>query len=145
MTAPASLPLPKLSIDSYSAPSREILDVSAAIPNVEVGDDWDQEPANPRNWTRRRKWTVTAAVSSFLPEAFGTLMYPTQATSFSFITPLASAMMAPGLPEIAIKYDVTDKTMISMTLVVFLLSFAVGVRASLLLRLMRVDETIISH
>lgn len=36
-------------------------------------------------------------------------------------------MMAPGLPEIAVKYGITDSTMIALTLTVFLISFAIGV------------------
>jgi hypothetical protein len=36
-------------------------------------------------------------------------------------------MIAPGLPELAIKYGITSQTILAMTLSVFLLSFAVGV------------------
>ena len=35
--------------------------------------------------------------------------------------------MAPGLPEIATKYGITNQTTIAMTLSIFLLSFAIGV------------------
>jgi hypothetical protein len=36
-------------------------------------------------------------------------------------------MMAPGIPEIAIKYGITNSTIIALTLSIFLLSFAIGV------------------
>lgn len=37
-------------------------------------------------------------------------------------------MMAPGLPEIAIRYDITNATVVALTLSIFLLSFAITVR-----------------
>jgi hypothetical protein len=35
--------------------------------------------------------------------------------------------MAPGLPDIAIKYGITNETIVAMTLSIFLISFAIGV------------------
>ena len=40
---------------------------------------------------------------------------------------MASSMMAPGLPEIAQKYDITSSTTVAMTLSIFLLAYALGV------------------
>ena len=40
-------------------------------------------------------------------------------------------MMAPGLPEVATLYGITNPTILAMTLSVFLVSFAIGVRAIL--------------
>ena len=37
-------------------------------------------------------------------------------------------MMASGLPEVAIKYGITDPTVIALTLSIFLVSFGIGVR-----------------
>lgn len=34
--------------------------------------------------------------------------------------------MAPGLPEIAIKYGITNTSVVALTLSIFLLSFAIG-------------------
>ncbi|KAF9456414.1 multidrug resistance protein 4 [Collybia nuda] len=45
---------------------------------------------------------------------------------YTFVTPLASSMMAPGLGEVAIKYSITDPTTLAMTLSIFLLSFALA-------------------
>lgn len=35
--------------------------------------------------------------------------------------------MAPGIPEVAAKYHITDPTIIALTLSIFLISFALGV------------------
>lgn len=37
-------------------------------------------------------------------------------------------MMAPGLPEIASKFGITSPTIVGLTLSIFLVSFAIGVR-----------------
>jgi hypothetical protein len=36
-------------------------------------------------------------------------------------------MMAPGIPEIASKYGITDPTLMALTLSIFLLTFGLGV------------------
>lgn len=69
----------------------------------------DNDPANPLNWVLRKKWTSTLLVSSF-----------------TFISPLASTMVAPALDSIA--DDLNIETDISKVLVmsIFLLAYAVG-------------------
>lgn len=42
------------------------------------------------------------------------------------VSPLASSMMAPALPQIAEHYHITSPTIVAMTLSIFLLSFAIG-------------------
>ncbi|KAH9938543.1 multidrug resistance protein 4 [Fomitopsis serialis] len=78
-----------------------------ALENAE--EDWAHDPANPRNWKFGKKWTMTAIVSLY-----------------TFITPLASSMMAPGLPQIAEHYKITNETVTALTLSIFLLTFAIG-------------------
>ena len=46
---------------------------------------------------------------------------------YTFVSPLASSMMAPGLPEIAQKYNITSSTTVAMTQSIFLLAYALGV------------------
>jgi MFS family permease len=46
---------------------------------------------------------------------------------YTFVSPLSSSMLAPGLPEIAEKYSIENVTILSMTLSIFLLTFAIGV------------------
>lgn len=72
-------------------------------------DEWAADPANGRNWSQARKWTATAIVSLY-----------------TFIPPLASSMMAPGLSQVAIKYGITNEALLSLTLSIFLLSFAIA-------------------
>ncbi|TFY54475.1 hypothetical protein EVG20_g9687 [Dentipellis fragilis] len=47
--------------------------------------DWDgpEDPANPKNWTIREKWIATAFASSF-----------------TFISPISSSMVAPAADQI---------------------------------------------
>ena len=45
---------------------------------------------------------------------------------YTFVAPLGSSMMAPGLPDVAIKYGITNPTVIALTMSIFLLSFAIG-------------------
>jgi len=45
---------------------------------------------------------------------------------YSFVTPLASSMMAPSLPSIAVGYGIDNPTIIALTLSIYLLSFALG-------------------
>ncbi|CCL99688.1 uncharacterized protein FIBRA_01709 [Fibroporia radiculosa] len=78
-----------------------------ALENAE--DDWAHDPANPRNWTLGKKWTTVAIISFY-----------------TFVTPLASSMMAPGLPQIAEHYNISSPTTQNLTLSVFLLTFAIG-------------------
>ncbi|KAI6034233.1 hypothetical protein PISMIDRAFT_670643 [Pisolithus microcarpus 441] len=77
----------------------------------EQADDaqWASDPCNPRNWSALKKWTTTTLVSFY-----------------TFLAPLGSSMMAPGLPDIALRYHITNPTVLALTLSVFLLSLAIG-------------------
>ncbi|KAN0097326.1 Major facilitator superfamily domain containing protein [Tylopilus felleus] len=76
---------------------------------IEGKDVWEHSPDNPRNWPSLKKWTATSLVSLY-----------------TFVTPLASSMMAPGLPDLALKYGISNPTVLGLTLSIFLLSFAIG-------------------
>ncbi|KAG1874548.1 major facilitator superfamily domain-containing protein [Suillus subalutaceus] len=82
---------------------------SAAEDSDKTHDDWEHDPVNPRNWSPAKKWTTTTIVALY-----------------TFVTPLASSIMAPGLPDVAIKFGITDPTVIALTLSIFLLSYAIG-------------------
>lgn len=92
------------------------------LPNSPAGQDihrktdkqaddaqWASDPCNPRNWSALKKWTTTTLVSFY-----------------TFLAPLGSSMMAPGLPDIALRYHITNPTVLALTLSVFLLSLAIG-------------------
>lgn len=72
---------------------------------------WDgkNDPRNPLCWTKRKKWIATVLVSSF-----------------TFISPVASTMVAPALPDIAQQFDITSKTEQMLVMSIFLLAYAVG-------------------
>ena len=67
------------------------------------------DPENPKNWSMKRKWTATFVVSSF-----------------TFISPVASSMVAPALPQMAQDLGVHDEVLSQMMLSIFLLAYAVG-------------------
>ncbi|KZT65998.1 MFS general substrate transporter [Daedalea quercina L-15889] len=107
---PADLPVPSYPEELKGGEGQSAIPEDKkeeALENQE--DDWAHDPANPRNWKTSKKWTMTAIVSFY-----------------TFITPLASSMMAPGLPQIALHYDITNETVTALTLSIFLLTFAIG-------------------
>jgi hypothetical protein len=93
-----------------------------------VQDDWANNPANARNWSFRRKWTTVSIVRwSFFRCLLNFYIRNLQVSLYTFVSPLASSMMAPGLPGVATKYAITNQTYVAMTLSIYLLSFALGV------------------
>ncbi|KAH8092500.1 multidrug resistance protein 4 [Cristinia sonorae] len=72
-------------------------------------DTWSVDHRNPRNWSSRKKWAMTLVVSFY-----------------TLIPPLASSMMAPALPQIAEHFNITNPTVVALTLSIFLLTFALG-------------------
>lgn len=49
-----------------------------------------------------------------------------QVSLYTFVSPLASSMMAPGLEDIATHYGITNAAILAMTLSIFLLAYALG-------------------
>ncbi|KAK1231453.1 hypothetical protein PQX77_005433 [Marasmius sp. AFHP31] len=72
-------------------------------------ESWETDPDNARNWSSLKKWTTVFVIALY-----------------TLIPPLGSSMMAPGLPNITDIYGIHSKTITSLTLSVFLLSFAIG-------------------
>ncbi|KAL0570705.1 hypothetical protein V5O48_011256 [Marasmius crinis-equi] len=97
----------KKSHDIHIGPAEEKLSESNG--KEELEDDWETDPMNARNWPSRKKW-ITVAIVSF----------------YTFIPPLASSMLAPGLPKVAEKYNIENETITALTLSIFLISFALG-------------------
>ncbi|KAG6840002.1 hypothetical protein C0991_009654 [Blastosporella zonata] len=103
---------PKGSVDRSVPPGHE----ESTLPDGKIeeawgdeNDDWEHDPDNARNWSFGRKWTAVAIVSLY-----------------TFVSPLASSMMAPGLEQVAIQYGITSSTIGALTLSIYLLSFALG-------------------
>jgi multidrug resistance protein len=72
---------------------------------------WDgpDDPANPKNWTRKRKWVATLVVSSF-----------------TFISPVSSSMVAPAIQSISSEFNITNTVEQQLLLSVFVLAYAIG-------------------
>ncbi|TDL22205.1 MFS general substrate transporter [Rickenella mellea] len=73
---------------------------------------WDgpNDPENPRNWRNSKRWVVTVVVSLF-----------------TFISPVASSMIAPSLPQVSRDLHIQPGTVLeSMTLSIFVLAYALG-------------------
>jgi hypothetical protein len=67
------------------------------------------DPANPRNWTFKRKWAAVFVVSSF-----------------TFISPVSSSMVAPALSQVAKDLGIKSSFETAMVLSIFVLSYAIG-------------------
>lgn len=66
-----------------------------------------EDPDNPKNWTLKHKWAATLIVSSF-----------------TFISPVSSSMVAPAITSIAKDLNITNETEQFLTLSVFVLAYA---------------------
>ncbi|KAJ7650916.1 multidrug resistance protein 4 [Roridomyces roridus] len=92
-----------------STPTQAQSDEKAQSSAVNLEHDWEHDLENPRNWALGKKWTSAAIVSLY-----------------TFIPPLSSSILAPGLPELAEKYKITNSTILAFTLSIFLLSYGVA-------------------
>lgn len=72
---------------------------------------WDgpDDIDNPKNWTKKKKWLATLAVSLF-----------------TFISPVSSSMIAPALPNVKASLHIKSDFMTELAMSVFILGFAVG-------------------
>ncbi|KAB2573773.1 Efflux pump rdc3 [Lasiodiplodia theobromae] len=72
---------------------------------------WDgpDDPANPQNWSTRKKWLNIGLCSAI-----------------TFVTPLASSMFAPGVPEVLETFNSSSRLLSSFVVSVFVLGFAIG-------------------
>lgn len=77
-------------------------------PNLVTWESAD-DPENPKNWTTGKKWAATFVVSSF-----------------TFISPVSSSMVAPALRAISADFNVTNQVEQSLVLSIFVLAYAIG-------------------
>ncbi|KAF8524920.1 MFS polyamine transporter [Hysterangium stoloniferum] len=71
--------------------------------------DGEDDPMNPRNWSILKKWAAIGVVSSY-----------------TFMSPIASSMMAPAARAIAHDFNITNSAVLSMTVSIFVLAYAFG-------------------
>lgn len=83
-------------------------EVKSEDPNIV---DWEGEddPARPLNWSTKRKWFNMAIVSAI-----------------TFLTPLASSMVAPGVPLILRDFNSSSFTIGSFIVSIYVLGYALG-------------------
>ncbi|KAI4095096.1 MAG: hypothetical protein LQ339_007359 [Xanthoria mediterranea] len=72
---------------------------------------WDgpDDPQNPKNWSTKQRWAATIVVSSF-----------------TFISPVSSSMVAPAISAIAKDFNITNEVESQMVLSIFVLAYAIG-------------------
>ncbi|KAK5089328.1 hypothetical protein LTR70_007125 [Exophiala xenobiotica] len=82
--------------------------VSASTGNVV---DWNDpsDPRRPINWTTKKKW-INCAIISIL----------------TFLTPLASSMVAPAVPLMMADFKSTNSTLASFIVSIYILGYAIG-------------------
>ncbi|KJY00879.1 hypothetical protein TI39_contig308g00010 [Zymoseptoria brevis] len=68
---------------------------------------WESDPKNPQNWPSPRKWTTVVVVGWL-----------------QFLSPLASVMLAPSLPQIAKDLHITSSSLLTFTMSIYLLGSA---------------------
>lgn len=101
--------------EDVEAQARSSEDSSSNRPDKEKKDPnlvtWDgpDDPANPKNWSTKRKWAATLVVSSF-----------------TFISPVVSSMVAPSLDAMSADLGVRDQVESEMMLSIFILAYAFG-------------------
>ncbi|KAH8658484.1 MFS multidrug transporter-like protein [Xylariales sp. PMI_506] len=77
-------------------------------PNL-VGWEEPDDPENPKNWPSRKRWAATLVMSLF-----------------TFITPVASSIVAPAFTAIGTEFHITSEIELSLMLSIFILAYAVG-------------------
>jgi multidrug resistance protein len=81
---------------------------STKDPNLVTWESPD-DPANPHNWPKHRRWASTLLIAMF-----------------AFIAPMASTMVAPALDTIADDFDIQSDIEKFLVMSIFLLAFAIG-------------------
>nr|QPF70305.1 major facilitator superfamily transporter [Lasiodiplodia theobromae] len=102
--------LEKQSEPSATTSINEPDDDQQPVPDPNIVD-WDgpDDPENPMNWSKSKKWGAIAIVSLI-----------------TFLIPLASSMFAPGVPELMAEFNSTSEILSGFVVSVYVLGFAVG-------------------
>jgi hypothetical protein len=85
-----------------------VTDLSRGI----VGWDGQDDPENPQNFPDGKKWTLLALISAM-----------------TLISPLASSMFSPAISYMAREFLVSDKTLLSFSVSIYLLGYTVSPNA----------------
>lgn len=95
------------------SPASSTTTIAALYPETDldkgiIGWDGQDDPNNPQNFAPKRKWMLLALMSSF-----------------TFISPLASSMFSPAISYVAADFGVTNETLLSFSVTIFLLGYTV--------------------
>ncbi|KAI9316144.1 major facilitator superfamily domain-containing protein [Zopfochytrium polystomum] len=82
---------------------------TVAKPTNEIGWDGPTDPASPRNWPAWKKWTVVTMIGLF-----------------TFMAPMSSSIIAPGVPFISLEFGISGSVGQEMIISIFVLAFAFG-------------------
>ncbi|KAJ6070668.1 hypothetical protein N7467_011987 [Penicillium canescens] len=74
-----------------------------------VGWDGQDDPHNPQNFAASRKWGLLALTSAI-----------------TFVSPLASSMFSPSVSYVAVDLGVTNETLLSFSISIYILGYAFG-------------------
>jgi hypothetical protein len=83
------------------------------LDNDLVGWDSQSDPANPRNFPQKTKWFILTLISAI-----------------TFLSPLASSILAPGIPFVNKDFGNTSQLLGAFAVSVFVLGFCVSVSRS---------------
>ena len=99
---------PDVEASEITEKDKEAAAEPSSDPNV-VTWDGEDDSNRPQNWTKGKKWGNMAIVSTIC-----------------FLTPLASSMVAPGVPIIMRDFHTTDATIGSFVVSIYILGYALG-------------------
>lgn len=91
-----------------SSSTTEVEDGADRDPNI-VDFDGPDDPMNPLNWGFPKKWGMVLLISAI-----------------TFLTPLASSMFAPGVPEVMRDFNSTNDMLEGFMVSIYVLGFAFG-------------------
>lgn len=151
--APASMDLPvKIAIQDLQddVSEKDVYGQSGQLPShlgsgITLGDcrasgdepdvvtEWqgDNDQSHPQNWARRRKWkAITLGMFFSLTHVSDTshrlVADPKAVSAFTFLSPVASSILAPSLPDIREDLSIGSDSATSLCLTIFVLGFAFG-------------------
>ncbi|KAJ7490621.1 MFS polyamine transporter [Mycena latifolia] len=98
-------------LEDSPSPTVEVGKEKQSNKQAEVIVDWEgpDDPLNPKNWSRKKKWAATLVVSSF-----------------TLISPVSSSMIAPASAQVASQFGITNDVVIALVTSIFVLAYAVG-------------------
>jgi hypothetical protein len=86
------------SVSSIQEPEEAVID-----PNI-VDFDGSEDPENPMNWKASKKWGMVMLISAI-----------------TFLTPLASSIFAPGVPEVMKEFNSTNDMLSGFMISIYVL------------------------